>query len=110
MAAVEINRSILTPHLLCTMYWVYILRSLSHADTIYIGSTNDLEERVQQHNAGRSPSTKRYLPWALVYCEGYACELDARDREKKLKQFGRVYSQLKRRVVRSLQGAQKVRG
>ena len=50
------------------------------------------------------------MPWELVYCEGYANIQDAKDRERKLKQFGKVYSQLKRRIMRSLQSAQKVRG
>jgi predicted GIY-YIG superfamily endonuclease len=48
-------------------------------------------------------STKRYAPWKIVYLEGYGNKEDAEDREVKLKQFGRVYSQLKRRISRSLQ-------
>lgn len=91
------------------MYWVYILRSLKYRRALYIGSTNELQTRIRQHNTGLSPSTKRYLPWELVYCEGYADEADTRDREKKIKQFGKVYSQLKRRIARSL-GTRKVRG
>jgi hypothetical protein len=50
------------------------------------------------------------MPWQLVYLEGYADEGDARDREQKIKQFGKVYSQLKRRIRRSLLDPEKVRG
>jgi predicted GIY-YIG superfamily endonuclease len=48
-------------------------------------------------------STKRYLPWKVVYLEGYAHEDDAKEREKQLKYFGKVYKQLKRRIKPSLQ-------
>ncbi len=92
------------------MFWVYILRSEKFRRAIYIGSTKDLSARINQHNHGISLYTKKYMPWELVYCEGYANEQEARDREKKLKQFGKVYSHLKRRIARSLQGTQKVRG
>jgi len=41
--------------------------------------------------------------------EGYADANDAKDTEKKIKQFSGVYSQLKLRIRRSL-GTEKVRG
>lgn len=84
------------------MYFVYILKSVK-VSAYYIGSTDNLVRRLKQHNAGVSRSTKRYLPWRFVYLEGYANVEDAKDREKKLKQFGKVYAQLKRRIRRSLQ-------
>ncbi len=56
------------------------------------------------HNLGKVFSTKKYLPWKIVYLEGYMHEFDARDREKKLKQFGKVYAQLKRRTPRNDRG------
>ncbi|OGL65798.1 hypothetical protein A3F52_03705 [Candidatus Uhrbacteria bacterium RIFCSPHIGHO2_12_FULL_47_11] len=92
------------------MYWVYILRSIIYRRALYIGYTTDLSARIEEHNNGKSFHTRKYMPWELVYCEGYANIQDAKDRERKLKQFGKVYSQLKRRIMRSLQSAQKVRG
>ncbi len=83
------------------MYYVYIMKSVNRE--LYIGRTTSPVKRLQQHNAGTSPSTKRYLPWKVVYLEGCVNLDDAKDREVKLKQFGRVYSQLKRRIKRSLQ-------
>lgn len=83
------------------MYYLYILRSLKHG-RLYIGYTNNPVRRLGEHNKGLSFETKKYMPWKLVYLEGYANIDDARDREKKVKQFGKVYSQLKRRVMRSL--------
>lgn len=83
------------------MYYIYILKS-PESDNVYIGFTSKPKGRLEQHNSGQSLFTKRYLNWKPVYLEGYANLFDAKDREKKLKQFGRVYSQLKRRVRRSL--------
>ncbi len=92
------------------MFWVYILRSVNYRRAIYIGYTADLSARLLEHNKGLSVHTKKYMPWAVVYCEGYAYEQDAKDREKSLKQFGRVYSRLKVRIARSLQSGIKARG
>lgn len=47
------------------MYYVYILRSLAHASESYIGITEDIEQRLADHNAGRSPHTSKYRPWRL---------------------------------------------
>lgn len=47
------------------MYIVYILRSLKEADRIYIGRTDNLEERLKGHNRGDSTYTKKFLPWVL---------------------------------------------
>ncbi len=85
------------------MFWVYILRSINCQKALYIGYTTDLSARLVEHNSGKSRHTKKYMPWELVYCEGYANEPDAVEREKSLKQFGRVYARLKIRIGRSLQ-------
>lgn len=84
------------------MYYLYILKS-EVTEKLYIGYTNNLIKRFKEHNSGKSFETKKYMPWRLVYLEGYANIEDAKDREGKLKQFGKVYSQLKRRIWRSLQ-------
>ncbi len=62
-----------------------------------------MNRRLREHNLGTTFSTKRYAPWGIVYIEGYKNKEDAEDREVKLKQFGKIYSQLKRRISRSLQ-------
>jgi len=86
------------------MYWVYIIKSKQN-NSLYIGTTPNLEERIKEHNKGKSQSTKRYIPWVLIYTEGYFSKEDALLREKNLKYFGKVYAQLKRRIKKSLQGA-----
>ena len=37
------------------MFYTYILRSISHPDRRYIGSTSDLRKRLAVHNAGGIP-------------------------------------------------------
>lgn len=83
------------------MHWIYIIKSTKH-DVLYIGYTDNLVKRLDEHNRGLSRHTRKYLPWRFVYVEGYASKSDAIERERILKQFGKVYSQLKRRIKRSL--------
>lgn len=48
------------------MKYVYILRSLTHADQYYTGSTEDFKARLTAHNSGKVPHTAKYLPWTPV--------------------------------------------
>jgi len=91
------------------MHHLYILKSIP-TRTLYIGRTENLSRRIREHNSGNTFTTKKYLPWVLVYSEGYFDPEDAIKREQTLKQFGKVYAQLKRRIERSLRSSEKVRG
>ena len=79
------------------MYYVYILMSKTHKQ-IYIGSTRDLRRRFKEHNMGMVFSSKRYMPWDLLYYEAYIAENFARMREKRLKYNGNAIRELKRRI------------
>jgi putative endonuclease len=68
------------------MHKVYILKSKIR-DTIYIGSTSNLERRLSEHNNGRTRSTKRYMPWVVHYVEQFATKSIAIKREKQLKKW-----------------------
>lgn len=68
---------------------VYILRCAD--DSLYAGSTNDLEKRLHSHNNLKSGAhyTKIRRPVELVYsekCDSYA---EARKREAELKRMPR---------------------
>ena len=65
------------------MFYVYIIESAGN-DT-YVGYTNDLKERLEEHNQGLNFSTKNKLPWKLIYYEACVRADDARRREKYLK-------------------------
>ncbi len=47
------------------MYYTYILISLNNRD-IYVGSTENVENRVRLHNFGKVKSTKANKPWKLL--------------------------------------------
>lgn len=79
----------------------YVLKS-EKDQNLYIGSTNDLEKRFNEHNAGLVFSTKIRIPFDLVYYEAYKSERDARNREKNLKIRSRAFVQLKKRIEGSL--------
>ncbi len=83
------------------MYYVYILKSKKD-NNLYIGSTNDLERRINEHNNRLVFSTKSRVPFDLIYYEAYKSEKDARNREKNLKIRSRAFTQLKIRIKESL--------
>ena len=78
------------------MFYTYVLHS-EKFDEMYIGYTANLKRRFEEHNRGLNLSTKRYLPWKLIYYEACLNESDAKRREGYLKttQGGRL---LKRRI------------
>ena len=58
----------------------------------YIGSTNDLRRRIEQHREGRCPDTAKRRPVQLVYYEACRSLEAARTREQQLKTgYGRGY-------------------
>ncbi len=68
------------------MYWVYIIRSLRD-NKHYIGYTNNLDRRLQEHNRGKSESVKHRGPFILVHCEKYLTKIEAVRREKQIKSY-----------------------
>ena len=82
------------------MHYVYILQDQLRQD-IYIGCTGNLRRRLEEHNKGKSYST-RGKSWSLVYYEAYRSAADAWQREQRLKQHGQAKAQLKRRLKNSL--------
>jgi len=69
-------------------YYVYITASISKV--IYIGVTNGLIKRIQQHKEGKIAGfTQRYHVNRLVYYEHYEYVNDAIHREKELKSWHR---------------------
>jgi predicted GIY-YIG superfamily endonuclease len=46
-------------------HYVYILESLAAADKYYVGSTQNLCERLACHNHGSVPHSAKYRPWQI---------------------------------------------
>jgi len=68
------------------MAFVYIIKSLVN-DRYYIGSTNDLKRRINEHNKGVSKYTRLTKPFKLVFSQEYDSLEKARKIEYKLKKF-----------------------
>ena len=66
------------------MYFVYLLMSQKDNEC-YVGSTEDIERRLEDHNSGKVPSTANRRPLELIYYEAYTDKRDALGREKFLK-------------------------
>ena len=84
------------------MYYVYVLKSEKDG-RLYIGYTNDLQRRCEEHNLGLSVATRSRRPFRLVYYEAYTSMKDARIRESRLKKFKNSYTELKKRIRHSLE-------
>jgi len=70
-------------------YFVYIVASVSR--TIYIGVTNDLGRRVNEHRTRDTPGfTSTYNVDRLVWFEEFADPAAAISREKQLKSWRRA--------------------
>jgi putative endonuclease len=71
------------------MYYVYIVASRRHG-TLYIGVTNSVQKRLEQHrNGGGSSFVKAYSVFRLVYVESHERADEAIAREKQLKRWKR---------------------
>jgi putative endonuclease len=66
------------------MFTVYAIKS-NKRKYIYVGLTQNLDRRLDEHNGGRNKSTKPYRPFKLIYSEKFDTRLEARRREKFLK-------------------------
>jgi putative endonuclease len=67
------------------VYYVYILQSLK-TKKLYIGHTDDLARRFDEHNTGRGGRyTRENGPWTLVYSEQHPDRISAVKRERYLK-------------------------
>ena len=72
------------------MYFVYILQCSDN--TLYVGSTNDLDKRLHEHNELKSGAhyTKIRRPVVLKYKEEQETFSAARKREAEIKKWKRV--------------------
>ena len=48
------------------MYYVYLIESISAQGERYLGMTTHLNERLQEHNVGKSSHTSKFKPWKLI--------------------------------------------
>lgn len=75
------------------MHYVYLLKSLKYPDTIYVGYTINLKQRLETHNSGGSIFTASLRPLELVMFLGFKDRTRALEFEKYLKSHaGRAFA------------------
>ncbi len=65
-------------------YIVYVLSSIKTKKS-YVGFTDNLERRLEEHNKGRTYFTKQYMPWKVIHTEFFDSLSEAVKREDYLK-------------------------
>lgn len=88
------------------MWYVYILRSRSHPAQEYTGASEDLRQRLADHNAGKSAHTAKYSPWDLLWYCAFPDKMPALAFEQYLKSHsGRAFA--KKRLLPVVNSASK---
>jgi len=67
------------------MYYVYLIESISVQAQRYLGMTNDLKQRLLEHNQGKSPYTAKFKPWRLTTYIAFSDRAKAEAFERYLK-------------------------
>ena len=70
--------------ILVMIYYTYILQS-EKTTGLYIGSTNNLEDRIHRHNTNRNKYTKGKGPWEVIFNRGFQTRSEAMKLEYHLK-------------------------
>lgn len=74
------------------MYYVYYLKSDTAKQKTYVGYTQNLKQRIRDHNSGKSIYTQDFRPWSLVGFLGFDSQEKALRFESYLKtNAGRVF-------------------
>jgi putative endonuclease len=79
------------------MFYTYILQSQS-TGKLYIGSTQNIEERIKRHNSGRSNYTRNKGPWIILFSIIFDSRSEAISLEYKLK-AGKNSSKIKEWIM-----------
>jgi putative endonuclease len=64
--------------------WVYVLEC-TKTSRFYVGSAQDVDVRLSEHNSGKVNSTRSFGPWAVVYRERHPDRTAAVKRERQIK-------------------------
>jgi predicted GIY-YIG superfamily endonuclease len=72
------------------IFWIYVLKCRDNS--FYIGQTEDIPRRLEEHYKGEISWTRLRLPVKLIHYESFASREEALRREKVLKTgFGRKW-------------------
>jgi putative endonuclease len=68
-----------------SMHYVYLIESVSASGVRYTGYTDDLRQRLADHNAGKNVSTAAKRPWRLCTYLAFSTKAQALAFESYLK-------------------------
>ena len=85
---------------LIKMFYTYILQNTG-SKRYYIGATNNILRRIEEHNRGQTKSTRQKNKWILIYSEQYITSIEAKKRERMIKSYkgGNAFKKLIAGVV-----------
>jgi predicted GIY-YIG superfamily endonuclease len=66
-------------------YYVYILTSETDPARFYAGFTENVKERLAEHNSGKSIHTRDFRPWRIKTCIAFTNRQSASGFERYLK-------------------------
>ncbi len=69
------------------MIFVYILQSMV-TERYYAGHAKNVENRLGEHNAGETRSTRSGIPWRIVHVEEFETRSAAMEKERIIKSRG----------------------
>jgi putative endonuclease len=81
------------------MFYTYVLESLTKPGEFYRGSTDNLQRRVVEHNAGKCAHTSKFKPWRVRFYAAFETLALAQEFEKYLKS-GSGHAFARRHLVR----------
>ncbi|HBK33682.1 TPA: excinuclease ABC subunit C [Candidatus Uhrbacteria bacterium] len=67
------------------MFYVYIIQSMDFPKQFYTGFSENIEERLDEHNKGKSVHTNKFKPWKMLYYCAFENKKKALDFERYLK-------------------------
>jgi putative endonuclease len=66
---------------------------MAYPNRFYIGITDNLDQRLKDHNAGKVPHTSKFAPWRLMVAVNFLEKSKAQAFEKYLKSgSGRAFA------------------
>jgi len=64
----------------------------------YIGSSSDIEKRLESHNSGANKHTAKFKPWKVIWYCAFAAQAKAEAFEKYLKSSSGIAFRRKRLI------------
>ena len=78
-------------------YYVYMLKSMGYKSVTYVGYTNNMNNRLKQHNTGKGAKFTRGRKWKIIYKEKFRSKKEALSREYYIKHNKTERDKIKKR-------------